>query len=116
MANDDFDDRWLNAVIGREHWHFHKRLFERYGIVLAPGEFSRIHKLIVSRRAYLVDKSREGSIYVFKLNRTHDEFFVMAVGDRVISAWPPIPQVVKKWKAEKKEVVLERGYQRHYFI
>lgn len=36
-----FDPRWDGASIPERDWHFHRRLFERYGIVLLPGELRR---------------------------------------------------------------------------
>lgn len=50
----DFDPRWLGRSIPERHWHFHRRLLERYGIILAPGEFGEMIKDIKSGRAPLV--------------------------------------------------------------
>ncbi len=37
-----FDPRWDGAFIPDDHWHFLRRLYERYAVVLAPGEFSAV--------------------------------------------------------------------------
>ena len=33
---------WTGAFIPAEHWHFHRRVFERYRTVLPPGAFSKM--------------------------------------------------------------------------
>ena len=44
-AADDFRGDlgiWEGASIPAEHWHFHRRIFERYRMVLPPGAFSKM--------------------------------------------------------------------------
>ncbi|WP_043367216.1 hypothetical protein [Belnapia sp. F-4-1] len=33
---------WDGACIPIKHWHFHRRIFERYRMVLPPGAFSKM--------------------------------------------------------------------------
>jgi hypothetical protein len=33
---------WEGAFIPAEHWHFHRRVFGRYRMVLPPGAFSKM--------------------------------------------------------------------------
>lgn len=41
--------KWPEGVqIKRDNWHFHKRLYERYGIILLPGEYTKILNKIKS--------------------------------------------------------------------
>lgn len=41
---------WLGQSIPQEHWHFHRRLHERYdGLVLRPGVFSKLCRRILTR-------------------------------------------------------------------
>ena len=51
-----FDQRWLDAFIPAEHWHFHRQLLRRYNIVLAPGDFSAIVMAIQNGRARLIEQ------------------------------------------------------------
>lgn len=72
------------------HWHFHRRLLERYGIILAPGEFSRMMRDIRSGRADLVERRpRGGIIYGVDIASVRRRIYVLMDGAWVISAWPP---------------------------
>ena len=45
QAADEFGEDsgvWEGAFIPLEHWHFHRRVFERYRMVLSPGAFSKM--------------------------------------------------------------------------
>jgi hypothetical protein len=77
---DDFDERWDGAFIPSCHWHLHRRLFERYRVVLAPGEFSKIMTDLRKKRAHLVEKRKKvqrfiaskypAPVYTYFLERT----------------------------------------------
>ncbi|MGO4716923.1 hypothetical protein [Bradyrhizobium sp. 2TAF24] len=85
-----FDERWNGASIPIEHWHFHRRLFSRYGIVLEPGEFSGIIKDIKKKRADLVQRKRLGAaVYLVHLRSSDALVYVLALGSRLLTAYPP---------------------------
>jgi hypothetical protein len=97
---DQLDPRWYGAVIGRDHWHFHRRLFERYGIILAPGEYSKMKADIKNGTAQVIkQKSPAQAIYVFKLESANQPVFVAAVGTRLTTAMPPSRHL---WLLRKK--------------
>lgn len=90
MADDPYERRWLGASIPIEHWHFHRRLLARYGLVLAPGEFARMMKDIRSRRALLVEtRPRNRCVFSVRLGATGERIFVVMVGLRLVTALKP---------------------------
>ena len=77
------------AYIAKEHWHFHRQLFLRYGVVLAPGQFSQIIADIRRGRARLVtNKGTRGSIYSIRLKEADGRVYVLAIDSVPITAWP----------------------------
>lgn len=85
-----FDSRWLGKSIPERHWHFHRRLLERYGIVLAAGEFSQMLKDIASGRAPMVKRrSARSAIYMVRNTRLWERFFVLVTNDEIRTALPP---------------------------
>lgn len=91
MSEDDgFDPRWLGKSIPERHWHFHRRLLERYGIVLAPGEFSHMLKDIATGRAPMVKRrSARSAIYMVRNTRLWERFFVLVNNGEIRTALPP---------------------------
>lgn len=86
----DLDPRWVGAVIPTDHWHFHRQLFDRYNIVLAPGEFSMIVKAIQGGRALLVEKrGTKLAIYSVRIPSAGDRVYILAAGRNLVTAWPP---------------------------
>ena len=86
----DLDLRWVGAVIPKKHWHFHRQLFDRYNIVLAPREFSMIVEAIESGRALLVEKrGKKQAIYSVRVPSTGDRVYILAAGLNLVTAWPP---------------------------
>jgi hypothetical protein len=87
---DDFDPRWTGASIPIDHWHFHRQLLLRYGIVLAPGEFSRIHAAIRTGQAQVIQRrSPTQNIYSVRITRLQERIYILAEGSHIITAWPP---------------------------
>ncbi|MCB5176887.1 hypothetical protein [Microvirga lenta] len=85
-----FDLRWLGARISEEHWHFHRQLLQRYSIVLAPGELSRLHAEIKDGKAPLIERRRDGTvIYSVRIRSANERIYVLAAGLQIITAWPP---------------------------
>ncbi len=74
MTNDiDFDPRWDGRSIPQKLWHFHRQLLARYGIILAPGEFSQMLRNIKRGRAQLVEmRTRRMGIYSVKLQTQNE--------------------------------------------
>lgn len=87
--HDGFDARWVGRSIPERHWHFHRRLLERYGIVLAPGEFSQMLKDIASGKAPLVQRrSSKSAIYQVRNQRLWERFFVLVTNGEIRTALP----------------------------
>lgn len=87
---DGVDPRWIGASIRIEHWHFHRRLWERYGIVLAPGEFSMIKTAIRRGKALLVKRyDRKRAVYSIRLPSCGDRIFVLASGRALVTVLRP---------------------------
>lgn len=77
------------ACIAKEHWHFHRQLFLRYGVILAPGQFSQIIADIRRGRARLVtNKGTRGSIYSVRLKEAGGRIYVLTIDSVPITAWP----------------------------
>lgn len=91
MSGDDgFDTRWLGKSIPERHWHFHRRLLERYDIVLAPGEFSAMLKDINTGRAPLVQRrSAKSAVYLVRNRRLLERYFVLITSGEIRTALPP---------------------------
>lgn len=90
IGDDGFDARWLGKSIPERHWHFHRRLLERYDIVLAPGEFSAMLKDIATGKAKLVKRrSARSAVYMIRNTRLWERFFVLVVNGDVRTALPP---------------------------
>jgi hypothetical protein len=84
-----FNPRWDGARIPKKDWHFHRQLLRRYGIVLAPGEFSEIVHDIRTGYAKLIENRADGlAIYSVQISRLHERVYVLSDGKNLISAWP----------------------------
>ena len=59
-----FDPRWQGRSIPERHWHFHRQLLARYGIVLGPGEFSEMLRDIKDGRALLIEPRTQRRPYI----------------------------------------------------
>ncbi|HYE44903.1 MAG TPA: hypothetical protein VEA44_03920 [Caulobacter sp.] len=96
----DLHPSWEGAFIPTEHWHFHSQLFKRYGLILAPGEFSWMLRQIANGKAILVQKkAKGGSIYCVKVPSTWDKIYVAAEGHRIITAMTPSRRLNQMRKA-----------------
>lgn len=92
-----FNPRWLGASIPKKHWHFHRQLLNRYGIVLGPGEFSDMVRDIKTGYAKAIEKrSKKVSIYSVKIDRVGERVYVLSDGKRIITAWPPEKRLNEK--------------------
>jgi len=88
--DDDFDPRWYGKSIPKYHWHFHRQLWERYDIVLAPGEFSQMLRDIEEGRATVIERlSGNRVIYMVRNKRLWERFFVVVRNGYIITALPP---------------------------
>jgi hypothetical protein len=87
---DELDPRWDGVSIQKEQWHFHRQLLARYGIVLAPGEFSAIIGAINGGQAQLIERrGRNRAIYSIRISRVRERVYVLVAGSRLVTAWPP---------------------------
>jgi|GEM_PF-4465943 len=90
MTPSVYDSRWDGASIPDKHWHFHRRLHERYGIVLLPGEFAQIVKDLKQGRALLIEwQSKKDAVYSVRLATQFERIYVLSDGKQVFTAWPP---------------------------
>ncbi|QDZ02791.1 hypothetical protein FQ775_21795 [Nitratireductor mangrovi] len=85
-----FDSRWNRAFIPKHHWHFHRRLYQHYGLVLGPGDFSRIQKDIRSGHALLVEsRSPNRFVSVANVRSLHERIYALSDGKRLITERTP---------------------------
>lgn len=91
MSSDEgFDSRWIGAVIRRPLWHFHRQLYRRYGIVLAPGQFNDLVRALQDGRAQPVLRKKGGkAVYSHRLRGSKRLIYVLAWRGLVFTAWPP---------------------------
>jgi hypothetical protein len=89
----EFDPRWYGRSIPERHWHFHRQLLARYGIILAPGEFSKMLRDIRGGHALLIERrTRKTAIYSVKISREierNERIYVLSNEKDVFTAWPP---------------------------
>jgi len=106
---EELDDRWINASIPQEHWHFHSALFKRYGIILAPGEFTQMFNAIRNKRARVIDHRKHGvTVFLIPFRRVGERVFVAAKGEHIITALPPSKKLnALRRRANNSEPVVE---------
>lgn len=93
-----FDDRWLGAFIPADHWHFHRRLYERYKIVLGPGEYSKLLSDLENGRSQMVQPRRGGSaIVAVKIQK--QRVYLIAKGRYVMTVMPRNAALNRKRRA-----------------
>ncbi|MGN6585025.1 MAG: hypothetical protein ACTHJV_15105 [Rhizobiaceae bacterium] len=91
-----FDPRWNGQSIPKYHWHFHRQLWERYGIVLAPGEFSQMLRDIKTGRATVIERLSDNRvIYMVRNKRLLERYFVVVRDGYIITALPPSKRLKK---------------------
>jgi len=100
-----FDPIWDGAVIKHKEFHFHRRLLERYGIVLGPGHYGAMMRQIRRKHAILIhaDKMRGGAIYAVRVPGTTRIVFAAATNDRMITAVPATKAYLIRFHASKPE-------------
>lgn len=82
--------RWNGRSIQQKHWHFHRQLLKRYGLVLAPGEFAQMIRDIRNGHAQLIEmRTRRTGIYSVRLSQHFERIYVLSDGKDVFTAWPP---------------------------
>lgn len=105
-----FDPRWDGTSIPEKHWHFHRRLHERYGIVMVPGDFGAMVKAIKSGKALMVRKQDRGRrIYWCKVPSCYERIYVLARRDAIFAAWPATPDIIKDRKRAQARLEAERA-------
>lgn len=95
--------RWVKELmrtrVRKPTWHFHRQLYDRYGIVMKHGEFSEMMADIRTGRAELIErKSQAGSIYAILLAQHWKTIFVAVRKGRVVTAMPPTPDLMRRWR------------------
>ncbi len=91
MSDVDFDARWMNAAIPARHWHFHRRLYAHYGIVLAPGDFgAMLRNLRQGRAQWLKDLGGGRALFAIRMRSCRERVYVVAKHRRhVVTVLPP---------------------------
>jgi hypothetical protein len=90
----EFDERWNGASIPQEHWHFHRQLLARYGIVMRPGDYSDMIDGLRLGKALLVKKMPQNrGIYRWRLKSNARIIFVLSNGRMAFTAWPPTAEL-----------------------
>jgi len=85
----EFDPRWIDAIISKQDWHFHRQLFLRYGVVLHPGQFSQIIADIRRGQARRIsNKGKKGAIYAVRIKEAGGRVYVFAIDCIPVTAWP----------------------------
>ena len=81
-----FDPRWDGVSLPREQWHFYRRLHERYGVVLHPGEYSRIFLETVKWGHGLFYETQTARVHSVHLDGVKGPIFVLVKANRLLSA------------------------------
>jgi len=98
-SDDGFDQRLNGWCIRQPTWHFHQKLYERYGIVMVHGEFTEMMNDIRLGRAELIERQPgRRAIHAVLLTRCWKRVFVATKKDRVVTALPPTPRLRRKWR------------------
>lgn len=107
MGNElTYDERWNGAKIHKKQWHFHRRLFERYKIVMDVGEYSNMMKLIQDQKAIKIGRTKNGIIYGFRIKSTHKRFAILVNKHNLpITAWPWRKTLHNNWEYQEKKFI-----------
>lgn len=102
------DERWNGASIDFAHWHFHRQLYERYGIIMGPGDFSDMVKrgLRKGKALLLRETAQGGKLYRWRVKSTGERIFIIADRERVITAYPPrksLKKLADEMEAQRKQ-------------
>ncbi|MBO6716559.1 MAG: hypothetical protein JJ913_01245 [Rhizobiaceae bacterium] len=91
MSDDDFDPRWLGAAIPAKHWHFHRRLYAHYRIILAPGDFGSLLRDVQRGRArWLQDLGDGKELFAVRIRTGFERIYVVVKQRRyVVTVLPP---------------------------
>lgn len=93
-----FDPRKTGWRIKQRHWHFHQKLYERYGIVLEFGEFSEMMHAIRTEDAELIEfQPGRGAIHCILLRHRWRHIFIATKGSEIVTALPPTQHLKRKW-------------------
>ena len=97
MSGDDFDPRWLDAAIPAKHWHFHRRLYAHYRIVLAPGDFGSMLRDIKRGRAqWLRDMGGGKELFAIRIRSDFERIYLIVKQRHyVITVLPPTSDLRK---------------------
>ena len=95
-GEEQLDPRWEGAFIGVEHWHFHRQLLQHHGIVLAPGEFSRVVIALKNGNATVIKRQSETrAVYLFRVRSAQERIYVVAEKARIITVLPPSKRLAR---------------------
>ena len=104
-VGDNLAKLWEGAVIDRVHWHFHRQLFKRYGIVLVPREFSKILYDIRKGKALIIERRPRGAAIVsVRIQSVDERVYLLARDQNLVTVWPP----QKRLNAIRRQLMAER--------
>ena len=85
------------ALFTKQAWHFHRRLYERYGFCLSPGAYSDIIRQIRRGNAIHI----KCSVYAVSVKRRKKRqwIFVAYEGATIATALTPEPALKKRLQA-----------------
>jgi hypothetical protein len=95
---------WMGASIRDSRWHLCRRLWERYEIILAPGDFKAMSKDIREGRAHFIHHRDDGNhpIYLVQVPSCGALVFLAATQDGQLKTAMPVTD----WLLGLSQVVL----------
>ena len=96
----DLDPRWHGVFIQADQFHFHRQLWERWGVVLAPGDFTAMRQAIDGGQAVKLHKSkRGGTVYAVVVPSVGKTVLVLTSGWRFLTAYPRDKRLMARLRA-----------------
>jgi hypothetical protein len=91
LDDDQFDPRWMHAAIPQHQWHFFRRVYQHYRLVLGPGDFSTMLRDIETGRSLKLQNLKGGkAIYFVVAKSVFERIYIVVSNQRhVITALPP---------------------------
>lgn len=94
---DKLDPRWHGALIEDNLFHFHRRLLERWDVVLGPGDYTAMRQMIRRGRAtYIRTTERGGKVYAVRVPSVDKVVMVVVSGWRFCTAYPPQKRYMRR--------------------
>lgn len=107
-------DPSLRWFIPRSQWHFHQRLYERHGIVLAFGEVGAMMEEIRQGRTVLIERAADGikGIYALRCQGRIIQVAANPGAGQFITAYPERRHAIHANRDKRKK--RKTGVSRHW--